>query len=66
LVCKKPIRFPNGEDVSLILPLSFFDLTKHLRAINQIADIAKDDSLIEQLLIADDEKTVYQLLRQRS
>ncbi|HCB28241.1 MAG TPA: hypothetical protein DEP40_07895, partial [Enterococcus sp.] len=50
----------------LILLLSFFDLTKHLRAINQIADIAKDDSLIEQLLIADDEKTVYQLLRQRS
>ena len=48
--------FPNGEAISLILPLSFFDLTKHLRAINQIADIAKDDSLIDQLVASADEK----------
>lgn len=66
MVCQKPVIFPNGEAISLILPLSFFDLTKHLRAINQIADIAKDDSLIDQLVASADEKTIYQLLRQSS
>lgn len=66
MVCQKPVIFPNGEAISLILPLSFFDLTKHLRAINQIADIAKDDSLIDQLVASADGKTIYQLLRQSS
>ncbi|KAF1297365.1 transcriptional antiterminator [Enterococcus sp. JM4C] len=61
---KEPIIFPNGQAIHLIFPLAFYDLTKHLRAINQIAEISGDRVFLEKLLATEDEKTIYQLLRQ--
>lgn len=64
LVSKTPIQLPDGHNVHFIIPLAFFDLTKHLRAINQIADIANATDFLKTLLNADDEKTIYQLIRE--
>ncbi|MDT2849034.1 PTS sugar transporter subunit IIA [Vagococcus carniphilus] len=63
LISKKPIVFPNNHLMNFIIPLSFYDLTKHLRAVNQIADISNDLDLLETLLKATDEKTAYQIIR---
>ncbi|MBS7578021.1 MULTISPECIES: PTS sugar transporter subunit IIA [unclassified Enterococcus] len=64
LISKTPIRLPDGHQVHFIIPLAFFDLTKHLRAINQIADISNDHQFLETLLNTEDEKTIYQLIRE--
>ncbi|MGO3709389.1 PTS sugar transporter subunit IIA [Vagococcus salmoninarum] len=64
LVSKNPIEFPNGHLISFIAPLSFYDLTKHLRAVNQIADISNDKKLLDSILTTKDEKTIYQQIRQ--
>ncbi|MHC5373772.1 BglG family transcription antiterminator [Enterococcus sp. LJL120] len=64
LVSQKAVVFPNGRRLHLIAPLAFFDLTKHLRAINQLAQIADNQELIQAILTARDEKTIYQLIRQ--
>ncbi|MFY8331717.1 PTS sugar transporter subunit IIA [Vagococcus carniphilus] len=63
LISKKPIVFPNNHLMNFVIPLSFYDLTKHLRAVNQIADISNDLDLLETLLKATDEKTAYQIIR---
>lgn len=63
LISQQPIDFPGGHQVSLIMPLSFYDLTRHLRAINQIAAISENDELIQNLKESD-EITSYQLIRQ--
>ncbi|MDT2810121.1 BglG family transcription antiterminator [Enterococcus asini] len=63
LLAKQPIDFPDGHKVSLIMPLSFYDLTRHLRAINQIAEISDNPELIDELL-AVNEVNAYQLIRQ--
>ncbi|MBF2831866.1 PTS transporter subunit EIIA, partial [Escherichia coli] len=47
LISKKPIVFPNGRLMNFIIPLSFYDLTKHLRAVNQIASISNDFDLLK-------------------
>lgn len=65
LICQTPVTFPEGHQVSLIMPLAFYDLTRHLRAINQIAAISDDPVLIQQLLQAD-EMSAYQLIRQHT
>ncbi|WP_308618254.1 PTS sugar transporter subunit IIA [uncultured Enterococcus sp.] len=63
LISQKPIQFPGGHQVSLIMPLAFYDLTRHLRAINQIASISENEALIQKLKKSD-EVTSYQLIRQ--
>ncbi|WP_430611903.1 BglG family transcription antiterminator [Enterococcus sp. DIV0876] len=64
LVSRKPIDFPNGQSVHFIFPLSFYDLTKHLKAVNQLASISGDQQSMDTLLNAPDTKTIYQFLRQ--
>lgn len=66
LISKKPIIFPNGNKVHFIYPLSFYDLTRHLRAVNQIADISNNDLLLTELLQEKDVKRVYQIIRQNT
>nr|WP_245986101.1 PTS sugar transporter subunit IIA [Vagococcus acidifermentans] len=64
LINKQAIDFPNRKGIQIIFPLSFLDLTKHLKAINQIADISTNKTFLEELLTKQDEKTIYQLIRQ--
>lgn len=64
LISKKPIDFPNRKKVQMIFPLSFLDLTKHLKAINQIADISTNQDILQKLLTEQETKSIYQLIRQ--
>ena len=48
----------------MIFPLSFLDLTKHLKAINQIADISTNQDILQKLLTEQETKSIYQLIRQ--
>ncbi|RPA60972.1 transcription antiterminator [Aerococcus agrisoli] len=63
LISKKPIEFPNGRRINFIFPLSFYDLTMHLKTVNQIADISNNVPLLDSLLEESDEKEIYQILR---
>lgn len=63
LVSKKPICFPGGHLIQLVVPLAFFDLTKHLRAINQLADLSTNESFLADIIATENEKEVYQKIR---
>ena len=64
LISKKPIEFPNRKGIQIIFPLSFLDLTKHLKAINQIADISTNQEFLSELFSKKETKTIYQFIRQ--
>ncbi|EJA1042716.1 PTS sugar transporter subunit IIA [Enterococcus faecalis] len=65
-VSKEPILFPGGQKIHFIFPLAFFDLTKHLRAINQLADLSNDVALLDRILQTTETKTIYQLIRKNT
>ncbi|EGO8621149.1 PRD domain-containing protein [Enterococcus faecalis] len=65
-VSKEPILFPGGKKIHFIFPLAFFDLTKHLRAINQLADLSNDSTLLNEIVQATEIKTIYQLIRKNT
>ncbi|GCF94715.1 PTS sugar transporter subunit IIA [Enterococcus florum] len=64
LISQKKIDFPNRKGIQLIFPLSFLDLTKHLKAINQIADISTNQEVLHELLTKQETTSIYQLIRQ--
>lgn len=64
LVCKEPVVFPEGHRIQIIAPLAFYDLTQHLRAVNQLAEISSDEAMIAQIMKAANEQDVFQLLKE--
>ena len=66
LVSKEPIEFPNGMNIHFIYPLSFYALTKHLRAVNQLADISNNEELLSNLVAEHNIKELYQIIRKNS
>lgn len=64
LISKEKIAFPNREDIQIILPLSFLDLTKHLKAVNQIADLSTNPAFLAELFTKQETTSIYQLIRQ--
>ncbi|WP_248622364.1 BglG family transcription antiterminator [Enterococcus cecorum] len=63
LVLKRPVILPDGKKINYIFPLSFSDLTKHLKAINQLADLCRDHRLLQSISESLSEKEIYQLIR---
>lgn len=61
-IFKSPVLFPRKEAISIIVPISLRDTTKHLQAIQQLSHIAENVSLIDQLINTDSSKTAYQLV----
>lgn len=66
LVSKEPIEFPNGMNIHFVYPLSFYALTKHLRAVNQLADISNNEELLSNLVAEHNIKELYQIIRKNS
>ncbi|NME49960.1 BglG family transcription antiterminator [Enterococcus cecorum] len=66
LVLKQPIILPDGKRIKYIFPLSFSDLTKHLKAINQLADLCRDSKLLQSISESLSEKEIYQLIRKNT
>ena len=66
LVLKRPVILPDGKRIKYIFPLSFSDLTKHLKAINQLADLCRDHRLLQSISESLSEKEIYQLIRKSS
>ncbi len=66
LVSKEPILFPGGQKIHFIVPLAFHDLTRHLRAVNQIAAISSKQELLQQFLQQADQEMIFQILRHNS
>jgi len=65
-VLKQPIILPDGKRIKYIFPLSFSDLTKHLKAINQLADLCRDSKLLQDISESLSEKEIYQLIRKNT
>ena len=66
LVLKQPIILPDGKRIKYIFPLSFSDLTKHLKAINQLADLCRNSKLLQDISESLSEKEIYQLIRKNT
>lgn len=66
LVLRNPVNLPDGKKIKYIFPLSFNDLTKHLKAINQLADLCRDDTLLRSISESLSEKEIYQLIRKNT
>lgn len=63
LVLKEPVEFPNGQWIHFIVPLAFYNLTRHLRAINQLADLSSQKDILTQMIHSQDVTKIYQEIR---
>ena len=61
-IFKKPVIFPGKETISVIVPIALRDTTKHLRAIQQLSEIAENMGLIDELVATDNAKEAYELV----
>jgi transcriptional antiterminator/mannitol/fructose-specific phosphotransferase system IIA component (Ntr-type) len=62
VVLKEPVTFPNGMHISLVVTLALVSAGEHVKAVNQLAEIALDKRQINKLIQAKDHQAVYQLL----
>lgn len=63
LVLKEPVEFPNGQWIYFIVPLAFYNLTRHLRAVNQLAELGSKKELLTQMINGQDVTKIYQEIR---
>ncbi|MGX7108871.1 BglG family transcription antiterminator [Facklamia miroungae] len=62
LISKTPIQFPNNMKINLIAPMAIIDTTRHLKAVNKLAEIAQNDTLTSSIILSNDIKKIYRLL----
>ncbi|WP_203623662.1 MULTISPECIES: BglG family transcription antiterminator [unclassified Lacticaseibacillus] len=62
LVLKQPTVFPNGMKVSIVVTLAVAIVGPHIKAINQLAEIALDSHTIKKIVAAKDADEVYEVL----
>ncbi|KLI74670.1 transcriptional antiterminator [Lacticaseibacillus zeae DSM 20178 = KCTC 3804] len=61
-IFKTPVLFPGKEAISIIVPISLRDTTRHLRAIQQLSRIAEDTELIDKLINTNSSEVAYHLI----
>ncbi|MFL2101067.1 BglG family transcription antiterminator [Desemzia sp. FAM 23989] len=66
LILKQPVLFKNNKKVSIITPLAIYNQTLHLKAVNQLANLAEDNERIAQLLSAKDSVEALQVIKNES
>jgi len=66
LVLKEPVEFPNGQQISFIVPLAFYNLTRHLRAVNQLIDLSSQKNVMQHMIDCEDETIIYQQIRKHT
>ena len=62
-IFKKPLIFPNGEKINFLVPLAFYHTNKHLKAINELSDLATNQQLITKLLNCTTKKEVLAIIK---
>lgn len=62
-VFKQAIKFPTGQNISIIVPIAILNTNKHLRAIEQLTSIASDDGLVNKIISASDTESIYRLIK---
>lgn len=63
LINKQPICYPFGQKLQVIAPIAISDLTKHLRAINQLADLSSEQNIAELLELSSTNE-IYQKIKE--
>lgn len=66
LVLKQPVTFRNNKKISIITPLAIHNQTRHLKAVNQLAGLAKDEEKIMQLLALQNPAEVFHYIINKS
>ncbi|MDH6365000.1 transcriptional antiterminator/mannitol/fructose-specific phosphotransferase system IIA component (Ntr-type) [Enterococcus sp. PF1-24] len=59
LISKYPIEYPFGKRIHIVAPIAILDLTKHLRAINQLAELANNQQSVQELLELNNSKEIH-------
>ncbi|HIY92634.1 BglG family transcription antiterminator [Companilactobacillus sp. HBUAS56275] len=65
LISKKSIKFPNNDDVHIIVPLAVGDTTSHFKAVEQLANIAANSKAMKSLINADSKNKVINEIKRR-
>lgn len=65
LISKEPIKFPNNDDVHIIVPLAVGDTTNHFKAVEQLANIAANSKAMKILINADSKNKVINEIKKR-
>lgn len=66
LISKEPILYPFGQKITVIAPIAISDLTKHLRAMNQLADLGSSTEKMNQLVQLQSADEAYNLMKELS
>lgn len=62
-VLRKPVKFPGGKKISIIVPIAVKDTTKHLRAIIQLSKFVENESDVESVLQAKSIREIYKVIK---
>lgn len=62
-IFKKPIKFPGGESISIIVPIAVKDTTTHLKAIMQLSEFAENKKDVKNVLHAKDIDEIYKIIK---
>lgn len=63
LISKQGITFPKQKNIHIVAPLVIVDTTKHIKAINQLAKISENQSLIHLFRNAVNKDEVYEAIK---
>lgn len=63
LISKQPIIYPGGQVIHIVSPIAILDLSKHLRAINQLADFASSTQKVTELLELESAEDIWQMIK---
>jgi len=62
LICKHPVVFPNNDEIHIISPLAIKDTKIHFRAVEQLASIAADKSVMKSIINAKSHDEVLEII----
>ena len=63
LKLKKPVTFPEGEEVKLFIALAAENEDAHLDVLGELSEILTDDDRMEELFESNDRARILELLR---
>lgn len=64
-VFKKPVKFPNGNRVSVIAPIAIVDTSKHISAVKKLAEIVMNEDNIRYICAFNDAHVLYKKFLER-
>jgi transcriptional antiterminator/mannitol/fructose-specific phosphotransferase system IIA component (Ntr-type) len=63
LVLDQPVAFPNGMAINIVVTLALVEAGQHIKAINQLAEIALNKRQVRKIVAASNPAEIYELFK---